>query len=261
MQGFQNRMERLELKYVIDEATAARVVRQIAPYAEGDSYNLGSERFGYSIQTLYLDSPSLAFHRAKESGASERLKLRLRGYEATRTNILELKQRSGDVIHKTRAVIEGEDLEAAAHGYAKLASETPEGRAFADEFARHTLASGAGPAMLIRYDREAYHSVTDDYARVTFDREIRFQRTIAWKLRGDEDRWHRLDDHLVAGAPNPLVVLELKCGTSVPHWMLGLVQRNDLQRRSFSKYSIGIHLTNWLAGAPPGGRATRGLLV
>lgn len=261
MRGFENRLERLELKYVIDEGTAARIVGELALYCDADSYNFSSERFSYPIVSLYLDTPSLGFHRAKERGVPERLKLRLRSYDETDTHILELKQRSGDVIHKTRAVFEGEDLEATAHGYAKLANETPEGRDFADQFARHTLASGAGPTMLVGYEREAYHSRADAYARVTLDREIQFQRTDAWTLRGDDDGWYRLDEYLVAGAPDPLVVLELKCETSVPHWMLSLIRRHDLQRRSFSKYSIGIHLTNWLGGAPPGGRSLRGLLA
>ena len=254
-------MERLELKYLIDEGTAARIVREIGPYCDADRYNFGSERFGYRIRSFYLDTPSLAFHRAKERGDPERLKLRLRSYDATGTHVLELKQRSGDVIHKTRAVFEPEDLEDAAHGYAKLAKETPEGRDFANRFAYHVLASGAGPAMLVSYEREAYHSRMDEYARVTLDRDILFQRTDAWRLQGDEDRWCRLSEHLMPGAPDPLVVLELKCETSVPHWMLDLVRRNDLRRRSFSKYSVGIHLTNWLSGSPPGGRSLRGLLV
>jgi hypothetical protein len=96
---------------------------------------------------------------------------------------------------------------------------------------------------------------------VTLDRDLAFQRTAAWTLQGEADDWRDLDHHLVPGAPQPLVVLELKCETAVPHWILDLIRRNGLHRRSFSKYSMGIHLTEWLGGAPLDGRSLRGVLL
>ena len=264
MQGFQSRLERLELKYVVDDVQAASVIRDLAPYCAPDSYNFGRNagvRPGYWIQSLYLDTPSLAFHRAKERGDPDRFKLRLRRYNGTDTQMMELKKRSKDVIEKTRAVIQPEDLEQAARGYAKLREETPRARSFVDRFAGLVLASGAEPAMLVRYRREAYHTRGDGYARVTFDRELCFQRVSDWHIDGRPDAWTKLEDHLAPGAPRPLVVLEVKCETSVPHWVVDLIRQHNLQRRSFSKYSIGIYLTGWLNGSPPGGRSLRGVLA
>lgn len=267
MPGFAGRLERLELKYLIDESTAAKIVRDIEPYCAPDPHNLdfdpakGASRPGYEIRSLYLDTPSLAFHHAKERGDPERLKLRFRGYEAGPYAVMECKQRSRDIIFKRRARISAEDLEAASRGDAKLEPETAETRAFADRVAALVMASGAEPSMIVRYRREAYESLLDGYARVTFDRDLSFQRTKAWDLRGSPDRWDELVDHVAPTAPNPLVVLELKCETAIPYWIHELIRARSLGRRSFSKYSLGIHLTNWLEGWPISGRSVSGVLT
>ena len=39
------------------------------------------------------------------------------------------------------------------------------------------------------------------------------------------------------------VVLELKCQSSIPSWISDLVRTQSLGRQSFSKYSVGVHLT------------------
>ena len=82
MPGFETRFERLELKVVVDEATALRIGRDILPYCRADEHNVGaSAAMGdYTIRSLYLDTPSLAFYRAKDRGDSERMKLRIRTY-------------------------------------------------------------------------------------------------------------------------------------------------------------------------------------
>ncbi len=249
MEAYRHRLERLELKYLIDTRTAARVRRAVEPYCRADVNQPGdddleiSDSPGYRAQTLYLDTPSLAFHRAKERGDPERLKVRIRRYGNRRRRFLELKRRSADVIEKTRLAVGPGGLRDCAHGFAKLQQETPEARRFLDRYARVVLSSGAGPTLLVRYDREAYTSVVDGYARVTFDRNIAFQRTGAWTLDGEPDAWLDLESSLADGVPRPLVVLEIKCELSVPSWVVDVIRRHDLTRSSVSKYSLGIYLT------------------
>jgi hypothetical protein len=260
---FETRLERLELKYLIDEPAAARVRRAILPYCRPDPHGASPKGAGairgYPVLSLYLDTPGLAFYRAKERGDPERMKLRLRRYRGLEGFYLEEKLRSADVVAKTRALATGGALRDACHGLAKLHRDTPEARRFAERFACLVLATGAEPALRVRYEREAYTSDVDAYARITFDRDVEFQRAAEWELEGDARGWCDLESFLVAGAPRPLVILEIKCATQVPAWLVDAIRGCELRRDSASKYSLGISLTRRLDGAPAGSQRSRGV--
>jgi hypothetical protein len=258
---FETRFERLELKYVIDEPRAARVQQAIRPYCRPDPHSAaanGASR-GYPILSLYLDSPGLAFYRAKERGDPERMKLRIRRYRGLQGFWLEEKRRSADVVRKTRALVSGGALRDAAWGEGKLHQDAPDARRFAESFASRVLATGAEPALRVRYRREAWTSDVDAYARVTFDRDVEFQRATEWELEAEGRGWCDLESFLVAEAPRPLVILELKCETRVPAWLLDVIRSCDLRRDSVSKYSLGISLTRRLEGAPSRSERSRGV--
>ncbi len=257
MSGFETRFERLELKYLIDEFTADQIRRHIAPYCRRDEHNrepsglifpLTAER-GYSISSLYLDSPGLAFHQAKERGDPERLKLRVRSYEGSPEAMLELKRRVNDVIDKSRVAVPRAEVEEIVSGTAPLRIGQREARRFVTRFARIAAESGAEPKLHINYWREAFTSEVDTYARVTFDRQVRAQRTDDWHRVPDPSEWVEFDEHWRPEFRHKNVVLELKCQAFVPWWITDLIRAFALKRQSFSKYSIGIHITGRAAGA------------
>lgn len=251
MSGFEARLERLELKYLIDELAAERIRRDVALYCEPDSHSArggsGGAR-GYAISSLYLDSPGLAFHHAKERGDPERLKLRVRTYGGDSPAILEIKRRHADVIDKRRAGVPRNEVEQIVDGFPPAGDADLPTRRLAQQFARLVAEHGAAPCLRVRYRREAWVSNVDDYARVTFDRRIEAKRTTRWSRTGDPGPWCAFDDHWASAQGQANVVLELKCHSSVPLWITDLVRRHRLKRTSFSKYSIGIVLTDREAG-------------
>ena len=254
--AFETRLQRLELKYLIDEPTVDRIRRDIELYCEPDEHNPArsgryqrSDPLGYEIYSLYLDSPHLAFHRAKMRGDPERLKLRIRTYSKSSPALLELKRRVSDVIDKTRVVVDRKQVEEAAAGLAAPVEDDPQARYSLNEFSRIVAEAGAGPTLYVRYQREAYTSVVDDYARVCFDRRIGAQRTESWDLDPDPYGWREFDHYWQPERADRSVVLELKCQSTVPPWLSDLVRRHSLSRTSFSKYSTGIHLTSRMDGA------------
>lgn len=256
MRRYETRFQRLELKYVIDEPTAVRIRRDLAAYCELDAHcaapmhgAVGGAPNSYLVNTLYLDTPSLAFHRAKERGEPDRFKLRVRRYTGRGPISVELKRRSRDIIDKTRTMVEPDGIEAAASGCGKPVEDDTQGQRFLRQFSRLVATTGANPTLLVRYWREAHASRVDSYARVTFDRRVAMQRTRDWNARGEPALWSELDRHLSSKAPRPFVVLEFKCGLRVPEWITDLIRRYDLWRCSFSKYSIGIYLTDRRVGA------------
>ena len=97
MTDFTARFERLELKFLIEESQAEQIRSQIEPYCEPDPHCREAARgrlghSGYPISSLYLDTPALAFHEAKERGDPDRIKLRVRTYSDTSPATLEIKR-------------------------------------------------------------------------------------------------------------------------------------------------------------------------
>jgi hypothetical protein len=261
-----NQLGRLEFKYLIDETTAARVCRELEPYCTLDRYGLNASRAAHSpassyrVRSLYLDTPTFAFHRAKERGDAERFKLRVRGYDGRQVLYLEIKHRSADFVWKRRTGIDARSLAETGREVTKLDQETPQGRRVAEEFGQRVLSTAASPKLLVRYDRVAYSSDVDHYARVTFDRNIQFQQAEQWNLEGRHGIWSDLQRHLIEEAPNPLVIMEIKTIASIPRWLINVVHRHGLRRTSVSKYSVGVYLTYRFRYLSSGRERARGLL-
>ena len=257
MAVFEARFERLELKYLIDEYTADRIRHDIVPFCQPDPHNFGHNArsvggnprgsLGYGISSLYLDSPGLALFNAKERGDSKRLKLRIRSYRGSQIAVLELKRKISDIIDKTRASVDRAQVKRIATGRLPAASD-PELDRFLTNFALTSMKVGAQPTLHVRYDREAYSSEVDTYARVTFDRRVEVQRARDWDRAPDPDGWYAFDQYRRPELRDKNVILELKCQSFVPWWITNLIRSHALKRQSISKYGVGIYLTgrlNW----------------
>lgn len=230
---YQELFERLELKYLIDEATAQAIRRAIRPYCEADTYN-GTMGVGYPIRSLYLDSPTLFCFRSKERGDHDRFKLRARVYSPDGAVNLEIKRKRGDVIWKERAALPRAGWADAAQGFATGALRNPRA---VERFARLVASIGAEPKMLIDYEREAYASRMDGYARVTFDRRVMWAPMSEWSLTGgDLLPLQTAQTSDMAHA----VVLELKCEQFMPAWLLDVIRGFQLNRVGFSKYNTAM---------------------
>ncbi len=239
----QTEFQRFELKYLIDEQTAGRIRQDVLALCEPDR----AEGGGYPITTLYLDTPTLAFHRAKLEDAPDRLKLRARGYGRGGDVYLELKRKRMDVVSKRRIRVAGERWAEAAQGSGEpLDGRSARARALLDDFAAIRTRYAASPRLLVEYTREAYASSVDRYARVTFDRDLRVQEQREWSLEGCPSRWLPLHDAFVGRGAHAPVVLELKCEPLMPRWLVGIIQRHQLRYQGFSKYSHGILLSQSL---------------
>jgi SPX domain protein involved in polyphosphate accumulation len=97
------------------------------------------------------------------------------------------------------------------------------------------------PVMLVEYDREAYISTVDNYARLTFDRRIVCQTKDTLDLVADTKRWRSVDHPAQTTTFEPVCVLELKFERLPPRWMVDLVKRHELVRMSFSKYCYSVN--------------------
>ncbi|HEX2612346.1 MAG TPA: polyphosphate polymerase domain-containing protein [Fibrobacteria bacterium] len=230
-------LQRYELKYTIPRWQVAEVEDFIRPYVFMDAYSERCEGGFYRVNSLYLDSPDLLFLRTRICGAQDRFNMRVRTYGEVPGLpwFAEIKHKSGETVRKTRAVIRDADLEDVLLGAARE-WEDPK----LAEYRHHVLTYNARPWVQTSYQRKAFISHCDDYARVTFDIGLeyapqeRFDPTPNLAEMAPSDAEPLYD-------PETSVILELKCYTSyVPSWMLDLIRCFDLRRRGFSKYTAGM---------------------
>ena len=194
----------------------------------------------YTIDSLYFDTPDMKLYHATVYEVVDRFKLRARTYPGSPGSpvFLECKRRYNDVISKTRGKVKGDWAalidDSTGKSVAALSDSAVE--RFVALYHTHHFQ----PCVVVRYEREAWVSTVDEYARVTFDQHVRCQRMDTLSLDCEDDRWRAADDGVLMKTPTSLTVLELKFTSHVPSWLISLVKRFDLTRRSFSKYGCSV---------------------
>lgn len=239
-------IERREYKYLIDHATMVAMRAAIRPFCQLDEHAARSPTRTYTIDTLYFDTPDLALFWANDHEQVDRFKMRIRGYpDAPKAPVFfEVKRRMNDVISKSRGKVSRAEW---APLLADPCARLPESLKGKDRGAVERFLSLAHrlhikPFTLVRYKREPYFSTIDDYARVTFDTNIRAQKMERLSFDADPRAWRSLDDPVMqrARGDHSMTVLELKFTTHVPIWMVNLARRFGLVRCGFSKYGNSI---------------------
>lgn len=240
---FVNRIERREYKYWITEAEADGIRRWIRPFCKLDENAASRSHQRYTIDSLYLDTPSWACYVANEHERPDRFKLRIRTYpDADDPPVFfEVKRRINDVIAKDRAGVPG-DWAALLTEPGRLPPDSlkPVKRAAVERFMALAIGNHAMPRVIVRYEREPWMSTIDQYARVTFDRHIRSLRADRFAFEYEAADWRAADHALTGPSTWSPTVLELKFTRDLPIWLSHLVSHFNLHRRAFSKYGHSI---------------------
>lgn len=240
----QTIFERLELKYRITETEAEAIRSDLRGFCYPDEHNKILGGRGYPLHSLYLDTDSYAFYRSKIRGDADRYKLRVRSYDEDGPLHFEVKRKCRDVIRKTRVAVAREEFEDAARGYGKPLRCTEETRRILDGFSHLLAQTGAEPKLNVTYEREAYVSDHETYARVTFDRQIVAAPVLEWDPSIKNRDWTYLDgDSAAKNGGISVTILELKSETRLPAWMIDLIRSHRLLRSGFSKYCSGVEAT------------------
>ncbi len=229
-------IERYELKYLLPERLVPAVRAVIKPLCTLDEH--AGANGSYAIRSHYLDTDRYDLFLANEREQRDRFKARIRTYPGKDAPVfLEIKRRVGDVILKSRAALKQSDWQRIVDSPAEAArtGKKPVIQ-FVDRVHRYHLR----PRLMVEYDREAYESTIDEYARVTFDRRIVCQVKETYGNDVDTRRWRHVDHPAQTRTVENVCVLELKFERRPPRWMMNLIQSLDLVRMSFSKYCYGI---------------------
>jgi hypothetical protein len=242
--SYQTFFERYEFKYWVPETFARWLTVFIDPYMKLDLF--GKQTTPQSRQvTLYLETPDLTFFDRHVEGDSDRFKLRIRRYgdPVDGPAFFEIKRKVKNVVVKRRAAVPVEWMRPLLDGsysdLPRLASVKE--RATLEQFLYYKTIYGAEPKVLIACNREAYRSRESALdVRLTMDRAIRYQTVHGCGGEVDPKAWVAVGCEREHGREAPQVMLELKFRGIAPAWMAELVQRLDLYRTAFSKYTSAI---------------------
>lgn len=231
-------LERYELKYLIPAALVAPISRFVETYCEMDYYSTVSEDHHYTINSLYLDTPSLFLLRFKESANAFNFNMRIRSYgeNPQPPYFFEIKYKLRDFVRKNRALVHDPNWAEIIEWGTVPDHISGSSRKNLEEFLRVKMTYNVQPVILTQYRRKAYLSVVDDYARVTFDRDLRFQEVTDWCVRPDNRLLSHYDHPESFEEPGCNVILELKCEKKIPYWMVDLIRHFELEGGSFSKF-------------------------
>jgi SPX domain protein involved in polyphosphate accumulation len=236
--------ERYELKYLIPMELVEPISRMVEHYCVLDPYSERSHDKYYEVNNLYLDSPNFEFLQRRLGGMDNRFNMRIRSYgvHPTFPYFLEVKFKSRGFVKKKRAKVYGENWADELRG-APSAPEDGLGIKNTKDYKYvfiHLMQSyQVEPKVFTQYRRKAYLSEHDDYARVTFDKDLRFMRQSEFCLEPTESLMSHYD-HPLNYPEGANVILELKCPTQVPLWFVDLIKTFNLERTSFSKYGTGV---------------------
>lgn len=245
-----DKVSRFESKYVIPPELVPEIREFVRPFCIPDPNTKGDPP-EYVITTLQLDTPTLQLHHAKEWEADARFKLRVRTYGeiGTAPVFAEIKAKFERTIVKTRAMVPFKEWTPELIYGTRVPNVFKNDKQMMDflHFKRVVWETASRPEELVRYTRESYIGVVDQYARITFDRKLQYQKTNSWNDFGRSGVWRSMDSQVAQGFHLPYsgTILEVKTINHVPEWSQDLVQRFNLEQRGNCKYSTAI----WHDGA------------
>lgn len=231
-------LKRYELKYVIPMEMVEPISKAIEGHCLMDYYSQISHDKFYTINSLYFDTHDYRFLRGKLEGDDPGYSFRVRSYGdlPKPPYFTEIKIKQNDISTKLRAKLNDTSWDEIIQTGEIPPDVQGLSRRYLERFIRAHAIYGMEPKILTQYRRKAYLSTIDDYARVTFDRDLRFQHEETYNVFPDESRMCHYDHEEIYPYNESCVILELKAEKKFPLWMIDLIQRFDLTRGSFSKY-------------------------
>lgn len=235
-------LQRYELKYLIPLEMVEPISKFLEPFCVMDYYSQKAHDHFYMINSLYFDTPLFYFLDSKQRGIEPSYSLRVRAYgsDPKPPFYSEIKMKKSDFSHKMRGTLPEENWSQILQSGEIPDSVQGSSRAYLQKFIHMLDTYNASPKILTQYRRKAYLSEIDNYARVTFDRDLRYQYEEEFNLIPDESKICHYDHEDYFYHPERNVILELKAEKKIPYWMIQLIKVFDLQRTSFSKYCSAV---------------------
>lgn len=159
---------RTEKKYLLNIMESSHMSWMLSCCLPEDPHNQSG---GYTVRSLYFDTPDDADYWDKSDGYEMRRKLRLRVYSPDDSSAkLELKEKQGDLQRKRSLILPREDAFLVSHGdYSPLLRQNT---TFSMELYSRMIQQMYKPKCIVEYDRRAFW-ITENDIRITLDSGLR----------------------------------------------------------------------------------------
>jgi len=224
---------RFEYKYRLHPGQYHRVRAAIRPYMKADAYTHGAPDGRYLVRSLYYDSADFRSYREKVSGDCDRTKLRIRTYSRSLREDpdirVEMKARKNMSMEKHSTFISPEEYERFMRDSHWSGADDP----LLVEFERYVHLKTLMPLVLVEYRREGFSARAQQGLRITFDHGVQSVRAVSLFPPSPIFRAHH----------RGVVILEIKCNKSQPHWLRQMVCDHGLRVAANSKFTQGIEIS------------------
>lgn len=213
-----------ELKFLIDESQALHIMAWAREHLDADPHFDPELGDGYLVNSLYLDTPKFeVFHRME---GFRQQKYRLRRYGREELVWFEQKRKRKGLVRKKRISVDEPEI---SNRLVLPADPAWDGNWFRGKVDEQQLR----PVCQITYRRFALVKPTDDgHMRLTIDDRLTARLADGWQVpKGPLEGVGLLDGKRI---------LELKFRGAMPALFRGLVEQQQLQVTSFSKYRTGV---------------------
>ena len=233
-------LQRFEYKYLVPREMIKPLSDFVKTYCFMDKYSEMSPNGFYRINNLYFDTPFYTFLNNRLEKKENRFNMRIRSYgeEPVPPYFWEVKCKFGENKQKYRVKVKSEEIRKifnSMRASARLHLKGNDAKNM-DLFQSLALSYNAQPQILTQYDRMAWISAADEYARVTFDANLQCCEEHNFNVKPDPAKMESYDTTAIFGS-SAHCILELKGQVSnLPLWMVDLVQTFDLKKTAFSKF-------------------------
>lgn len=221
--------KRTEIKFLLNQIQYDAVKSELSDFMILDEYCRNGAN--YSIQNIYYDTIDNYLIRTSLSKPYFKEKLRLRSYHVpvllNDIVYLELKRKTGDIVHKRRAAMTLQE----AYDFIQFRKH-PESKNYLNEQIVKELdfflsCYRIHPAVCICYKRIAYFWQNDKNFRITFDSDIQTRRKEIYLGN------NRYDVPLIS---KDKYLMEIKISDAVPKRAAELLSDLQIYKTKFSKY-------------------------
>jgi SPX domain protein involved in polyphosphate accumulation len=221
MGEYRETFKRTEQKYLLDEQTYRKIIKELSGYAKVDQYGKTT------ICNIYYDTPDHKLVRRSLEKPLYKEKVRVRSYGTPSkgsTVFVELKKKYDGVVYKRRVDMSLEQSDAFSSERI-LPMKNPQ---IEKELTYcFSLYEGLAPAMYLSYDRIALYANDDPEVRITFDSNVIYREKALDLSRGV---WG--SELLNKGER----IMEIKIAGAMPMWLVRILDKLDIYPTSFSKY-------------------------
>ena len=229
-------LERYEFKYLLPNNLANLIENEIKNFMILDNFANEESNKEYFVSSIYFEDDFNTGFNEKVDGYRIRKKYRFRTYlNKNKKNpvFLEVKGRNLERTYKKRITIPSKyfDLFKSRENYLSIL-KIFSNNLIISNFIFDVFRKNLQPKVRVDYYRKPYIVSNGLYFRLTFDNQISSSKVS--NLDFKKDNQHNI--LCKAG----FTVLELKFERSIPAWFHRIIQSYDLQRRSISKYVLGM---------------------